>query len=143
MEAMSVLGLIFGLNAQTAVVFLVIFLILFNYFSKQSWKNLPPGPYCLPLVGSLPFLGLSDLRESLRKLGDKYGDVYTVYLGQTRVVVLNSYDVIKEALQVKGQAFGACPKLFFIEELCQGRGKCKNRSGGAMVYWVLRLTLPS
>ena len=122
---MSIIGQLLTINIQTLLVFTVVFLLLYNYIIKQSWKRLPPGPPCLPLLGSLPFLGSSDLREPLRKLSGQYGDLFTVYLGQKRVVVLNSYDTIKEALMTHGQAFGDRPPVYFVTELGKRAG---NRS---------------
>ena len=122
---MSVVKWLLSLNIQTILVFTAVFLLLFNYVRKQSWRGLPPGPPCLPLLGSLPFLGTSDLRVSLKALQKKYGDVFTVYVGHSRVVVLNSYDAIKDALQTNGQTFGARPPLFFVTHINKYRGKWK------------------
>ena len=78
---MSLIENFIGHNVQTYLVFIVVFLLVFNYIKKREWKGLPPGPFCFPLLGSLPFLG-SDIREPIRKMGEKYGDVFTIYLGR-------------------------------------------------------------
>ena len=73
-----------GLNLPTLVVCSIVvclYVAVFNYYKKRSWEGLPPGPPALPLLGSLPFLG-QDLREPLREMGKKYGDVFTIYLGR-------------------------------------------------------------
>ncbi|KAK2152708.1 hypothetical protein LSH36_321g07011, partial [Paralvinella palmiformis] len=109
-------------NPQLWLITTVIFLLSYNYFVKESWKKLPPGPWTLPLIGSLPFLGL-DIRKPLRKMAAKYGDVFTIYLGSRRVVVLNGYDVIKEAFLKNGHVFSGRPDIFFISGLTKGYGK--------------------
>ena len=47
----------------------------------------------------------------------------TVYLGSRCTVMLNSYDIIKEAFVKLGHAFSGRPQdLFFITEITQGLG---------------------
>ncbi|XP_054724318.1 cytochrome P450 2J6-like [Uloborus diversus] len=70
-------------------------------FDELIWmrrkKNLPPGPYALPIFGYLPFLG-SEAYRTLYNLSQKYGPIFSLYLGRKLVIVLNNYDVVKEAL---------------------------------------------
>ena len=48
----------------------------------------------------------------------------TVYLGSRCTIMLNSYDVIKEAFAKYGHAFSGRPQdLIFIKEIVQGLGK--------------------
>ena len=65
---------------------------------KHVRSKFPPGPPSLPIVGSLPFFKSTDLIEVLSDFQKTYGDVFTLDMGSNRTVVLNSYDVIKEAL---------------------------------------------
>ena len=101
----------------------ILFILVYNYLMKQCWKNLPPGPPALPLIGSLPFLGSSDVREPLRVLASKYGDVFTIYLGLRRVVVLNGYDAIYDAFVKNAHAFSGRPKHYIFNKLGEGYGK--------------------
>ncbi|KAG8172695.1 hypothetical protein JTE90_001525 [Oedothorax gibbosus] len=68
------------------------------YYLQAAWRgrNLPPGPYGLPIVGYLPFL--SDPLWDLHKLGEKYGDIFCFKMGSQTVVVLHGVEAIKEAL---------------------------------------------
>ena len=43
------------------------------------------------------FLQVRNLTNSFKKLSQKYGDIFSIYVGRTPVVVLNSFDLIKEA----------------------------------------------
>ncbi|CAH2314078.1 cytochrome P450 2G1-like [Pelobates cultripes] len=52
----------------------------------------------------------------------KYGDVYTLYLGPRRVVVLCGYDAVKEALVDNGDEFGLRGQLPVIDLYIQGHG---------------------
>ena len=100
---------------------LIASLLCYNYLVKESWKNLPPGPPVLPVVGSLPFHGI-DIREPLRKMAAKYGDVFTIFLGTKRVVVLNGYDVIKEAFVTNERAFSGRPPVYLLRGVTDGYG---------------------
>uniref|UniRef100_A0A8D0HC55 Cytochrome P450 family 2 subfamily AH member 12 n=1 Tax=Sphenodon punctatus TaxID=8508 RepID=A0A8D0HC55_SPHPU len=68
-------------------------------------KNLPPGPMPLPIIGNFLELKAKNVSESLRRLSDQYGPVFTVYYGSDRVVVLYGYDVVKEVLVNRGDEF--------------------------------------
>ena len=81
-------------------------LIALIWVVKVLWKRFlsgnksglpePPGPYGLPVLGYLPFLGTNP-HLTFVKLAQKYGDVFQVQMGVNKAVVLNSLDVIKEA----------------------------------------------
>ncbi|KAK1430559.1 hypothetical protein QVD17_13384 [Tagetes erecta] len=75
-----------------ALVFLWYKLMLF-YTTKRS-SPLPPGPYGLPLVGYLPFLG-SNLHEIFTDMAQKYGPIFSLRLGSKLCVVVNSVDLVK------------------------------------------------
>ena len=102
------------------MIFISMWLLLHYVCRKQ--RNLPPGPFSLPIVGTLPWIG-TDFREPFEELKKKYGDVFTVYLGSKPAVVLCSHNSIKEAFVKCGNAFSGRPQhLFFIKELTLGRG---------------------
>ncbi len=50
----------------------------------------------MPLVGNLLNVDVRNLSKSLTKLARKYGDVFSLFVGRTPVVVLNDYDTIKK-----------------------------------------------
>jgi len=58
-------------------------------------KKFPPGPINFPLFGSLPYVDVRNLSKSFKKLSKKYGDIFSLFVGQTPVVIINSYDLIK------------------------------------------------
>ena len=110
----------------TILVFLVTFLLFYLFFNRDRSKNLPPGPFQWPLLGSLPYL-TGDIRERFKELGRKYGDVYTIYIGSKRTIVLNSYEATKEAFTKHGAVFSGRPQdLFFVENITKGLGKSFN-----------------
>eukprot|EP00088_Acartia_fossae_P043927 TRINITY_DN4649_c0_g2_i1.p1 TRINITY_DN4649_c0_g2~~TRINITY_DN4649_c0_g2_i1.p1 ORF type:complete len:489 (+),score=168.74 TRINITY_DN4649_c0_g2_i1:31-1497(+) len=77
---------------------LVIFII---YCVKKSIRprDFPPGPPCFGVLGSLPYLDVRNLTRSFNKLTDKYGDVFSIFIGTKPVVVINTPEAIKEAFE--------------------------------------------
>ncbi|XP_072181241.1 cytochrome P450 2D6-like [Diadema setosum] len=60
--------------------------------------RLPPGPRGLPFLGSLLDFR-SDVFEKLADLAKLHGPIVYLQIGKTRIVVLSSTDLIKEAFQ--------------------------------------------
>ena len=69
-----------------------------HYFHGRP-KKFPPGPTNVPLVGSLLNVDVRNLSKSLSKLSKKYGDVYSLFVGRTPVVCLNSFETIKKCFE--------------------------------------------
>ncbi|KAG9471038.1 hypothetical protein GDO78_016096 [Eleutherodactylus coqui] len=85
--------------------------MLLGLKSLQGGGDLPPGPTPLPLLGNTLDIG-GDIVNSLLKLREKYGDVFTVYLGSRPVVVVTGYKNVKEIYLDKSEDFlqrGAMP----------------------------------
>ncbi|XP_075692276.1 cytochrome P450 2A5-like [Rhinoderma darwinii] len=80
-------------------------IILFSSI-KLFWRrgNLPPGPTPLPLLGNALDVG-GDIVHFLMKLSEKYGDIFTVYLGTRPVIVVTGYKLVKEIYVDKGDDY--------------------------------------
>ncbi|XP_069500522.1 cytochrome P450 2G1-like isoform X2 [Ambystoma mexicanum] len=94
-------------EAVTAALVLVTSSLLLISWWRKSLKtcNLPPGPPPLPLIGNLLQIRRGETLSSLLALRKKYGDVFTMYLGTRKVVVLCGYKAVKEALIDQGEDF--------------------------------------
>lgn len=68
------------------------------FFFKRNNLPLPPGPFGLPFLGYLPFLK-NDAHLQFTELSKKYGPIYQLKLGGTRVVVLTSAKHVREAFR--------------------------------------------
>jgi len=79
-----------------AAVAVVVILGISLLKSSLRPKKFPPGPVNVPLVGNLFNVDVRNLSKSLTKLAKKYGDVFSLFVGRTPVVVLNDYDTIKK-----------------------------------------------
>ncbi|KYO25139.1 cytochrome P450 2C18 [Alligator mississippiensis] len=88
----------------------------------SSNRKLPPGPIRLPIVGSALQLSIKDLPQTMEKLSEKYGPVFTIYMGTRRVVVLHGREAVKEALIDQGDEFSARGVLPLFEKIFKGSG---------------------
>ncbi|EDL17943.1 cytochrome P450, family 2, subfamily e, polypeptide 1, isoform CRA_c [Mus musculus] len=90
---MAVLGITVALLVWIAT------LLLVSIWKQiyRSW-NLPPGPFPIPFFGNIFQLDLKDIPKSLTKLAKRFGPVFTLHLGQRRIVVLHGYKAVKEVL---------------------------------------------
>ncbi|KAM4641332.1 uncharacterized protein O3C94_015729 [Discoglossus pictus] len=82
---------------------LLIFFLGLKSYRKRG--NLPPGPTPLPLLGNILHIKSGEIVKSLMVLSEKYGDVYTIYLGSRPVVIVTGYKTVKEILVNRGDEF--------------------------------------
>ena len=106
-----ILGLLLGL-------FVTIKFILWYYGNMLKFK-MPAGPWGLPVVGYLPFLGAQP-HETFMRLKEKYGDVFAVQIGSFQCIVVNGRSAIKDMLLNSVGVFDSRPQ-FYSYALRNGR----------------------
>ncbi|XP_059152571.1 cytochrome P450 2D15-like [Physella acuta] len=88
----------------TSLLALAVVVTTIFYWLMRKPNNLPPSPgIALPIVGHL-YLMERDPRQQFKKWSQKLGAIFSLKLGQETVVVLNSFEVIKEALVKHGDS---------------------------------------
>ncbi|XP_041647495.1 cytochrome P450 2H2-like [Cheilinus undulatus] len=94
-----------------------------NYYIKNRQQaSFPPGPRALPIVGNIFSVDHSRTHESMTQLSGKYGDVFSLRMGQKWMVVLNGFGVLKEALVNQGDSFSDRPPLPLYMDIFNGLG---------------------
>ncbi|KAI3691676.1 hypothetical protein L6452_31478 [Arctium lappa] len=95
--------------ARTVLTISVPLLILLWYqltelYIRKGRTPLPPGPYCLPVIGYLPFLS-SNLHERFTHMSHRFGPIFSLRLGSKLHVVINSVDLAKAVARDLDQTF--------------------------------------
>ncbi|KAM3850527.1 cytochrome P450 2K1-like [Diretmus argenteus] len=104
------------------VVILLVFYLFSSGFRSQEEGKEPPGPRPLPLLGNLLQLDLQRPYNTLCELSKRYGPVFTVYFGPSKVVVLAGYQAVKQALVNHAEEFGDRHITPVSYDLNQGHG---------------------
>ncbi|XP_077869724.1 cytochrome P450 2U1-like [Saccoglossus kowalevskii] len=105
-----------------AIVFLITVAILaFSLSLRRRKRNLPPGPAGWPLIGCLLQCG-SQVPLKFHEWSRKYGNVMSLQLGSQLVIVLSSYDVIKEAFVKNSNIFSSRPKSYAVARVTKEKG---------------------
>ncbi|XP_074454811.1 cytochrome P450 2J2-like isoform X2 [Larus michahellis] len=109
------------LNGQTVLVVLVTFLLIIDLVKKRRPKNFPPGPRLFPLVGT--FVDFKQpLHLELQKLTGRYGNIFSVQFGSLTFVVVNGYQMVREALVHQAEIFVDRPNIPLLQEIFRGFG---------------------
>ncbi|XP_049575414.1 cytochrome P450 2U1 [Syngnathus scovelli] len=127
-----------GVNFATLLIFFVVYLSLHYYLKRRRRLfNIPPGPKPLPIVGNFGVflipsfiwkrLGKASKPtatpvEALTKQASVYGDVFSLFVGTQLIVVLNGYDVIKDALLNHPEVFSDRPDIPAVTIMTKRKG---------------------
>ncbi|XP_066289259.1 cytochrome P450 2D6-like [Branchiostoma lanceolatum] len=96
------------------IVFCTVLLGFHAFLGRK--KNFPPSPPgSWPIVGHLPLIGSEAPYQKLTEWRRQYGDVYSIRMGTSDVVVLNGHRAIKEALVDKREVFADRPDNYVVD----------------------------
>jgi len=96
--------------------------LLYQAIKLERPHNFPPGPPNYPFVGAglyLKSLNAKTGAETFGKLGEIFGPVTGLYLGNIRALVVNGYEAAKEMWG--NDHFAARPELFQIKYVFSGQ----------------------
>ncbi|XP_062587481.1 steroid 17-alpha-hydroxylase/17,20 lyase-like [Saccostrea cucullata] len=96
------------LNVQTVLVAVVVGLLIY-YIRRRALYRLPPGPWCIPLIGHFEVYTKELVHRKILKLSKEYGPVFRLSFGPTPFVFLNNYEVVIEALVKRKADFAGRP----------------------------------
>nr|ALF38124.1 CYP2D50 [Equus caballus] len=113
------MGLLTWDKLGPVAVAVAIFLLLVDLMHRrQRWApRYPPGPMPLPGLGNLLQVDFQDTVSSFTRLRRRFGDVFSLQLAWTPVVVLNGLAAIREALVHRGEDTSDRPRVPVMEHL--------------------------
>lgn len=83
-------------------------------------KSMPPGPPTLPIVGNLHQLPSKNVHVKFKEWADEYGEIYSVMLGNQRMVILNSPRVVKDLIDQRSNNYSSRPEMYVGQTLISG-----------------------
>ncbi|XP_055824487.1 premnaspirodiene oxygenase-like [Solanum dulcamara] len=95
------------LSFSLFIVFLFLIIQNWNRNSKTPKKKLPPGPWRLPIIGSVHHLTSGVPHRVLRNLSQKYGPIMYLQLGEVPTIVVSSPHMAKQILKTHDLAFAS------------------------------------
>lgn len=80
---------------------LVYSIILIGAYIAYQWytyKNIPPGPWGIPILGYLLWINSDEPYKTFTKLSRKYGSIYSIKMGKHLAVVMSDPISLRMAL---------------------------------------------
>ena len=102
------------------IVAVILVTLIVNHFTAT--RNLPPGPFSLPIIGNAHKLAADSRHIDLTELEKQFGKVFRLYLGSQLVVVVSGEKALKEVLVTKSAEFAGRPNLYTTELYTKGKG---------------------
>ncbi|KAL4593139.1 hypothetical protein GN956_G27030 [Arapaima gigas] len=107
---MSVLTALMADSASVTLILIFATLLFLYLLFKSSFKSdkyrFPPGPRPWPIIGNLDVLDKRRPDDTMCKLAQQYGEVFTFHMGTEKYVVITGYEAVKEALVNRAEVFG-------------------------------------
>ncbi|XP_076156143.1 cytochrome P450 2F2-like [Alosa pseudoharengus] len=107
--------------AALILLWICVCLVLVQLRTRRPNK-FPPGPRPLPFFGNLLEFSVLNPLNDLQRMSDKYGKIFSVFIGSRPAVFLHGVEAIKEALVTKGVDFAGRPQGLMVNDITQGRG---------------------
>ncbi|XP_060890874.1 cytochrome P450 2J2-like [Labrus mixtus] len=117
----SVLGFEW-MDGRSILIFLFVFVLIVNFLKKKPLKGFPPGPRALPLIGDLHHIDPRRMHLQFTEFAEKYGKIFSLQLFGGRVVVINGYKLVREALVQKGEDYVDRPFVPILDAMVGNRG---------------------
>ncbi|KAM4694846.1 cytochrome P450 2K4-like [Discoglossus pictus] len=91
-------------------------------WNRTVYKNFPPGPKPLPIIGNLHMMDVKTPYKTFLELSKKYGSVFSVQMGSQKMVILCGYEAVKEALVNHADEFTDRPTIPIFKDIFRGYG---------------------
>ncbi|KAH0455054.1 hypothetical protein IEQ34_016978 [Dendrobium chrysotoxum] len=90
---------------------LLILLMKKLWFQRNTTYKLPPGPWKIPIVGSMHHLMGEQVHHRLRRLAKTYGPLFHLKLGEVDLMVITSPELAAESMKTHDLSFASRPQF--------------------------------
>ncbi|CAH2248306.1 cytochrome P450 2J2-like [Pelobates cultripes] len=117
------------LGTTTVLLALLLGLLLLHLIKLRiTAARLPPGPTPVPFFGNLWTLKFQLHHKTIMQLAKTYGNIITIWIGQTPIIVLHGYETIREGLIAKSEQLSMRAERPFFKYYANGRVVCYHLS---------------
>uniref|UniRef100_UPI003AAD754B cytochrome P450 2J2-like n=1 Tax=Centroberyx gerrardi TaxID=166262 RepID=UPI003AAD754B len=116
---MLLLSALDWLDAKSALLFIVVFLLVVHFQRNRNPRNFPPGPWALPFLGNV-FTGFD--YHAFNKLAAQFGNIFSIRFGGEKLVIVSGYNLVKEVLVTQGDCFLDRPVSPLFDVIFKGNG---------------------
>ncbi|KAM4041234.1 cytochrome P450 2J2-like isoform 1-T1 [Anomaloglossus baeobatrachus] len=89
---------------------------------RQAAALLPPGPTPLPIFGNLLTIKFQFHHKTLMKLSEIYGNIMTIWVGQSPAIVVTGYEAVKQCLIDNAEQVSNRPTTPYFKYYAEERG---------------------
>ncbi|XP_058045431.1 cytochrome P450 2J6-like isoform X2 [Ahaetulla prasina] len=113
------------MSALPGLLIALVLLLVISQYLKILWmaRRLPPGPMPFPVIGTLWQMRFDFSYETLITLAKSHGNVFTLWLGQLPIIILNGFEAVKEGLTARPEDMSGRPTSPFFEKLGKRKGQ--------------------
>ncbi|NXE18936.1 CP2J2 protein, partial [Ardeotis kori] len=116
-----------GISFQMLLIFLLVFLLFIaDYMKHRKPKHFPPSPFAFPFLGHIHLTDFNNPQNAIRKMNEKFGDIFSLRLGNVMFVTVNGLRLVKEVLVTQGENFIDRPQMPLSEIFSKAGLICSN-----------------
>lgn len=93
------------------------YLIFVKQNERLKGPPAPPGPPGWPIVGNLFDINSNTILQDIRRLRQKYGDIFKLRIGSQDIIVVNGYENLREVFVTRADDVSDRPANFLNKDI--------------------------